>query len=177
MALAGRGGRGGAEGGAGHVAGAISGRPIGIEPAQDGARRGDGRGITIMEDAAQAPQLILAALGYLLAKHMLADFFLQTPYQYRNKGRYGHPGGLVHVTIHLVLTTPVFLILPPVSLAFAGMLLAGEGAIHYHMDWAKERMGHARGWTPEESAYWRVFGVDQLVHGLTYIAMVGLLVG
>ena len=37
--------------------------------------------------------LCLAAIAILMVKHTAADFFLQTPYQYCNKGTYGHPAG------------------------------------------------------------------------------------
>ena len=40
--------------------------------------------------------LVLVAVAVLMAKHMVADFYLQTPYQYLNKGTYGHPGGFLH---------------------------------------------------------------------------------
>ena len=56
-------------------------------------------------------------------------------YQWRNKGFYGHPGGLLHAGIHLVLTLPVFLLLIPPSLAFAAAVVAGEYIVHYHIDW------------------------------------------
>ena len=32
----------------------------------------------------------------LALKHFIADALLQRPYQYLNKGIYGHPGGIVH---------------------------------------------------------------------------------
>lgn len=38
-------------------------------------------------------------------KHFICDFPLQAfPYQYLNKGTYGHPGGLIHATIHYIGT-------------------------------------------------------------------------
>jgi kynureninase len=40
--------------------------------------------------------LALAAVAVLMLKHAVADFYLQTPYQYLNKGTYGHPGGFIH---------------------------------------------------------------------------------
>jgi hypothetical protein len=46
------------------------------------------------------PQLVLlalAAVAVLMFKHAVADFYLQTAYQYLNKGKYGHPGGFIHV--------------------------------------------------------------------------------
>jgi len=41
----------------------------------------------------------------LTVKHFIVDFPLQAhPYQYKNKGTYGHPGGLLHSGLHLVGT-------------------------------------------------------------------------
>ena len=51
----------------------------------------------------------LAAITYLLAKHAVADFCLQTPLIYRQKAIYGAPGGLLHAFIHILLTAPVFI--------------------------------------------------------------------
>ena len=116
-------------------------------------------------------QLILLAIAYLLVKHALGDFFLQTSYQYKNKGRYGHPGGLLHALIHIVLTAPVFLLFPASGGRMAAVL-ASEFVLHYHIDWLKERLLARGGWDVGSGAYWRVLGLDQLVHGLTYVAVV-----
>jgi Protein of unknown function (DUF3307) len=125
--------------------------------------------------AANATNIWAAAAVYLLVKHAVADFFLQTAFQWRNKGEYGHPGGLVHVAIHAVLTVPVFMILRPPTLLFAGLILLGEALVHYHIDWFKDRMVRTRQWTAKDDSYWRALGFDQLLHGLTYIGMVWLL--
>ena len=55
--------------------------------------------------------LTLAAVAVLMAKHAVADFYLQTPYQFLNKGTYGHPGGFLHAGIHAALTPFVYLVL------------------------------------------------------------------
>lgn len=122
----------------------------------------------------EAATLTLAAITVLLVKHTIADFFLQNAYQHRNKGRYGHPGGLLHAFIHVGLTTPVFLVITP-SQTLAGVILAGEFVIHYHIDWTKENVTAWNGWTPAQAAFWRALGVDQLMHGLTYVAIVWVL--
>lgn len=119
--------------------------------------------------------LALAAMAYLALKHAIADYGLQTPYQWRNKSAYGHPGGLIHSGLHAVLTLPVFLILPAASAAFAAAVIAGEFVVHYHLDWVKEQLTRARELTPQDAAYWRLHGVDQLLHTLTYVVIVGLL--
>lgn len=116
--------------------------------------------------------LMLACLAYLVGKHAIADFFLQTRYQSVNKGRYGHPGGLIHAGIHAILSAPILVMLPPSSLNYGLAVLAAEYVVHYHCDWLKEQLIWRRGWTSTDGAFWRTLGADQLVHNLTYIAMV-----
>ena len=70
--------------------------------------------------------LALAAVAVLMFKHAVADFYLQTAYQYLNKGTYGHPGGFIHAAIHVALTPLVYLVLVPGSLLIAGGIALGE---------------------------------------------------
>jgi hypothetical protein len=120
--------------------------------------------------------ILLVALAVLLLKHMVADFFLQTPFQYLNKGTYGHPGGLLHSGIHVALTPLVYLVIAPASLLLALGLALGEFAIHYHVDWAKEQFMHRYGLGPQTPGFWHALGVDQFLHGLTYLAIIAGLV-
>jgi hypothetical protein len=120
--------------------------------------------------------LMLAAVAVLMLKHMAADFFLQTPYQYCNKGTYGHPGGLLHSFIHIALTPLVYLVLAPVSLLLAVGIAVGEFAVHYHVDWAKEQITSRNGYTPQAPGFWHALGIDQCLHGLTYLAIVAVLI-
>ncbi len=120
--------------------------------------------------------LVLAAIAVLMAKHALADFYLQTPYQYLNKGIYGHPGGLLHAGIHVALTPLVYLLLAPVSLLVAAAIALGEFTVHYHIDWLKERATHRNGFTTQDPGFWHALGIDQLLHGLTYVAIVAVLI-
>lgn len=120
--------------------------------------------------------LLFFGLGYLLIKHLAADFLLQTRYQWSNKGIYGHPGGLLHAGIHATLSAPVLAILPPSSMLFAIALLAGEFVLHYHIDWTKEQIVKRAEWTPSDTGFWMTLGVDQFAHHLTYLAMVAVLV-
>ncbi len=123
-----------------------------------------------------ATESVFVGLGYLLVKHAIADFFLQTQYHRANKGRYGHPGGLLHAAIHVAMSAPVLLILAPPSLDYAAAVLGAEYLIHYHCDWTKEQVVKRAGWTPTTDKFWRAMGLDQLVHGLTYVGMVWALV-
>lgn len=119
---------------------------------------------------------ILLAFIVLSVKHTIADYFLQTPYQFQNKGIYGHPGGLIHSAVHVSLTLPVFLILPPATMGLALAIIAGEYVIHYHVDWGKEQLIERYGLTQSDPQFWNLFGVDQLAHFLTYVAIIALLI-
>lgn len=120
--------------------------------------------------------LALAAVAVLMLKHAVADFFLQTRYQYCNKGIYGHPGGIIHAGIHVALTPLVYLVLAPASLALAAAIAAAEFLAHYHIDWLKERIVRGGGWTAQDAPFWYALGTDQYVHGLTYLLIVWVLI-
>lgn len=113
----------------------------------------------------------LAAITYLLVKHAVADFILQSDGIFRQKGHYGAPGGLLHALIHILLTAPVFWLFPGGSVALASELLAAEFVLHYHIDWLKQQLVARSGWTPKNAAFWWALGIDQLLHGLTYVAI------
>jgi hypothetical protein len=120
--------------------------------------------------------LALAAVAVLMIKHTLADFYLQTPYQYLNKGTYGHPGGMIHAAIHVALTPLVYLVLVPGSLLLAGSIALSEFLVHYHVDWLKEQILRRNELTMQTPGFWHALGTDQLIHGLTYLVIVAVLV-
>ncbi|MGQ0741549.1 MAG: DUF3307 domain-containing protein [Alphaproteobacteria bacterium] len=121
-------------------------------------------------------EVALALLGLLVFqfKHFVADFVLQTRYQFSNKGFYGHPGGLLHAGIHAVGSVLALLVLTR-SPSLIGILIAVEFVIHYHTDWLKETIDRRMKWTYQNTGYWIVFGADQLVHQLTYLGLIAFL--
>ena len=119
---------------------------------------------------------ILLGFVVLSLKHTIGDYFLQTPYQYLNKGIYGHPGGLVHSALHALLTLPIFLILPRSSALLALAIIAGEFVIHYHLDWSKEQLVKKYKLTQSDTWFWYLFGLDQLGHMVTYVAIIAILI-
>ena len=104
--------------------------------------------------------LTLAAVAVLMAKHAVADFYLQTPYQFLNKGTYGHPGGYLHAGIHAALTPFVYLVLVPGSLLLVAGITLAEFAVHYHVDWFKEQVMQRNGWTSQDRGFWYALGTD-----------------
>ena len=105
--------------------------------------------------------LALQALVVLQLKHFLCDFCLQTPYQVRTKGIYGHFGGFIHSGLHILGTIPALLILGARAEAIA-IILAVEFVIHYHADWAKSAIDKRYQWGMTDQRYWILFGTDQL---------------
>ena len=109
--------------------------------------------------------MIEALIAFQL-KHFICDFPLQKPYQYMNKGKYGHPGGVLHATLH---ANGTLLICGTFGLPW--WLAVIDGIIHYHIDWAKTRLNGRWGLTPATEKFWWLLGLDQLLHQLTYLAI------
>lgn len=120
------------------------------------------------------PETLLLALLLLQVKHFVADFLLQPEYVWRNKGIYGHPGGLVHAGVHMAGSLPALLVAGAAPGLVAAVLLA-EGVLHYHIDWGKEQAGRRLRLTQDRPAFWYLFGFDQLLHQLTYAGMLAVL--
>ncbi|WP_417726806.1 DUF3307 domain-containing protein [Roseovarius sp.] len=109
-------------------------------------------------------------------KHYLGDFQLQTGWMANNKGRYGHPSGIMHAGLHGALSLPILLwfVLP---WEFALGLALMETLVHYHIDWAKARRVRQRGVNEAAPRFWHYLGLDQAAHQLTYIALFAVAAG
>ena len=119
---------------------------------------------------------VVAVFTWLEIKHFIFDYVLQTPFQFRNKGTYGHPGGILHSGLQALGTIPAFFILPPGWL-LGVIIVIGEFLVHYHVDWTKEQTLRRMSLTTTDAWYWRFYGTDQLAHQLTYVVIAGLLAG
>jgi hypothetical protein len=119
-----------------------------------------------------------------LVKHFICDFPIsfQTPWMFLNKGTYGHPGGLAHagVQVFASLWTLSFMkFLTGVEggtglLLLCFGLLGAEFLIHYHMDWFKIWLNKKKNYHLQTPQFWTLLGLDQLVHGLTYVGMIAV---
>lgn len=116
---------------------------------------------------------IILLLAFLFIKHFVVDFPLQKPYQYLNKGTYGHFGGILHSSLHGLFTALVFWFVAPLSCIWLGLM---DALIHYHVDWAKVQINKQCGWGPTtHEEFWWLLGADQLLHALTYLWLVSLI--
>lgn len=118
--------------------------------------------------------MVLWALLAFQVKHFLCDFALQTQRQILKKGVYGHPSGLSHAALHGLASLPALFILTSNGAAI-GWMVALEFVVHYHGDWAKAQIDTRFRLTTTHNTYWIVFGIDQMVHQLTYVAMIFIL--
>jgi hypothetical protein len=109
-------------------------------------------------------------LFLLFTKHFVVDFPLQTPFQWMNKGTYGHPGGLLHAALHGWFTYAALLFF--VSWPWAVVLGIVDMVIHYHIDWAKVNLNRVKGWKADKDPqFWTALGADQYAHALTYLGI------
>lgn len=122
------------------------------------------------------PMIVAWAFLALFVKHFVFDFVLQGPFQYLNKGTYGHAGGILHSGLQAVGSF-VVLVWFTQSVELLAMVCAAEFLIHYHVDWAKMNLNKHWGLKPDNSEYfWWLLGFDQLLHYLTYFGMIVVLI-
>ena len=114
---------------------------------------------------------VLILLGLLQIKHMFADFYLQTPFMLINRSVFLHPGRVLHCVIHSASSALIFLVMGVPFGITIGVCIA-EFVVHYGIDFGKGVWSERAGHTPSDASYWRAFGVDQMLHQLTYIGMI-----
>jgi len=116
---------------------------------------------------------VLVLFGLFQVKHMLADYFMQTPRMLSGRSEYWHMGRAQHAFVHAIGSGLVFLVVGTPLVLLAAICLA-EWVVHFNIDWAKARFTDDKNLSPAEPRFWQAFGVDQTLHGLTYVAMVWL---
>ena len=130
------------------------------------------------------PQKIICILFLLFqVKHFVIDFLWQPPFEWKNKGTYGHLGGIRHsfkhglATLYILAFTPLQTA-PTASLASLAVGLALFDFIaHYHIDWAKMNVNARFKLTPINESFWIMLGLDQFLHQITMLAIVYLFMG
>ena len=119
---------------------------------------------------------ILILLLLIQIKHCYADFVLQTYMQTVKKGVWMDPVGISHTLDHIycsLIALLLFSLFVPLS-AFSILLVSFvEGVIHYLVDYTKVKYGSKDNTKP---LFWTQFGLDQLAHQATYLAMVAYLI-
>lgn len=117
------------------------------------------------------PGTILLVMTLFAVKHFIADFVLQSNWMVAQKGRYGQPGGIVHAVVHMGGSIPALMVLGAGPWLMA-VLVLGEGVVHYHLDYLKERVSRHLGLGAGDKGFWVLLGADQALHHLTYVVIV-----
>jgi hypothetical protein len=104
-------------------------------------------------------------------KHYLADYFLQPSWIIAGKGDFRQPGGYAHAGIHAALTALVLLV-AGAALPLIALIAVGEFVVHYLLDYGKIRYSAGVHITNKPSQFWALHGVDQMLHQLTYAAII-----
>jgi len=119
-------------------------------------------------------QTLVWALVAFQAKHLLADFLLQTKWMMAGKERLrGWLAPLTaHAAAHAAMTLCIALWLNP-ALWWLG---AVDLAVHAAVDRGKSVLAFGLGTHDGERIWWRIFGVDQTLHHLTHLAYAVVLV-
>jgi hypothetical protein len=115
---------------------------------------------------------ILALLFLFQIKHWYADFKIQTYMQTVKKGVWLDPIGISHTVDHIWTTLVVLMIfnffhpIPAFTIIAVAVL---EGFYHYMIDYTKVKYGCKDNTKP---LFWNQFGLDQLAHQTSYLAIV-----
>ena len=116
---------------------------------------------------------IIAALVIFLAKHLAADFLLQTAWMANGKEQ---PSGwffplLAHVAVHAASTAIIFAILAPAYL----WMTAVDFVVHFAIDRGKGLLNRFFDNDPTKTGFWWLLGIDQTLHHLTHLGFAVLI--
>lgn len=114
-------------------------------------------------------------LALLQLKHYLVDFVLQGQFMIKRGNSRRWVRALSGHAITHGLGSVTFLIIPAVvidQVIIVLLLCLVETMVHFLIDTARLRLFHYNVFQPR---YWTVHGVDQLLHGYTYVAMVAVI--
>lgn len=111
----------------------------------------------------------IALLVWLIFKHFLCDYLLQTGAMLRDKANLGRIGGYLHGGLHAVGSGIVIVFFAPWWLAL--VIMGAEFVVHVLLDWGKAQWVQRLNITEANPRFWHLFGLDQWLHALTYLVI------
>lgn len=113
---------------------------------------------------------IIFLLFLLQVKHLVVDWLWQPEYEWKNKGTYGHWGGIRHALKNGLGTSLCFAFF--VSWPIGVYVLIIDTLVHYHIDWAKMNLNRINKWDANTPQFFQLIGVDQFLHQVTYLLLI-----
>ena len=115
--------------------------------------------------------IVVIMLAGLQLKHFAADYMLQTRWMIAGKRSLRSPGGYAHAGVHVLGSAPVLMLAGPAWQTLL-LLLCGEFLVHYALDYAKVHYSASTSSHDQPGRFWALHGFDQMLHQLTYAAMI-----
>lgn len=113
----------------------------------------------------------VAMLACMQLKHFLADYVLQPAWILRGKGDLRMVGGYVHAAAHALGSAPALMIAGAGPARIVILVLA-EFVAHYLIDFVKALASRRSCSDSSRRSFWVMHGADQLMHQLTYAALI-----
>ena len=128
---------------------------------------------------------ILILLLMFQIKHLIADYYLQFPYMYENKGKKtnwieplsNHAG--VHALGTLFIVLPYFIytgIPDKISGTIAGFYILGIMMFDFVTHFITDRWKATRKQDPSQKQFWKSLGIDQMIHHIVGILIIWYIV-
>ena len=122
---------------------------------------------------------VLVLLLAFQVKHLIADYYLQFPYMYENKGKpIGWLKPLIdHSLVHAGLSILIVAIygtitLPNVEPAYSYALIICVFLFDFVTHFITDRWKATRKGGPDTSGFWKNLGIDQMIHHTVGILIV-----
>ncbi len=119
---------------------------------------------------------ILILLFVFQIKHLIADYYLQFPYMYENKGKkYGWFRPLLdHTGIHFAGTMFILVIYSTITGKYAeqSLLILFLGIFDAYSHFMIDRWKATQKTNPSESWFWKSLGIDQMIHHIVGILII-----
>ena len=115
---------------------------------------------------------LLIVIGLFTINHFIMDVVCQTPYQFQHKHILGHPGGIIHTSLHAFTSWLILGFIFGFLTHVVVIAVIFEFFAHYFIDFFKRNFTLMHKLTPADLNYWYVSIFDQLLHYLTYFCMI-----
>jgi len=123
---------------------------------------------------------------FFVTKHLIFDWWLQSPWMAFNKHKLNHLAGYVHAGVN-VLGTVIAIVMfavftgnplsPTLTMGIYWLLIGGEFVSHFVMDYVKMNVTRRKKWDmTKDPQFWYWAGFDQWVHVAYLVFMAGILV-